>query len=80
MTFAPVVAPTTEDLYAASFRDGDHGVGVGAHGAAFVTHDGGINWSDVSTGLDGYLGAATWLEDTTLIVAGERGAVLRRSF
>ena len=77
LTFAAVTLPTSEDLYAASFRGADRGIVVGSHGAAYVTSDGGATWIDVSTGLDGYLGAATWLDANTVLVAGERGTVLR---
>ena len=80
LTFTAVAVPTVEDLYAVSFRDASNGVVVGSHGAAFVTHDGGSTWTDISTGLDGYLGAATWLDATTVLVAGEKGTVLRRTF
>jgi predicted esterase/photosystem II stability/assembly factor-like uncharacterized protein len=79
LTFAAVTVPTSEDLYAASFRDADRGILVGSHGAAYVTSDGGATWTDVSTGLDGYLGAATWIDANTVLVAGEHGTVLRRT-
>lgn len=78
VTFGPVVSATKEDLYAVTFR-GQRGVAVGAHGTAIVTLDGGVTWSDRSTGIDGYLGGARFLDDATVIVVGEGGTVLRLS-
>jgi photosystem II stability/assembly factor-like uncharacterized protein/predicted esterase len=69
-------SPTKEDLYAVTFR-GTRGAAVGAHGAVIVTTDGGATWTDKSTGIDGYLGGARLIDDTTLVVAGEKGAILR---
>ncbi|MGZ3443288.1 MAG: BNR domain-containing protein, partial [Polyangia bacterium] len=65
-----------EDLYAVAFADDHKGLVVGAHGAALLTRDGGASWTDVSTGLDGYLGAATWLDADTALVVGEAGTAL----
>ena len=77
--FTAAVSPTTEDLYAVSFRDALVGLIAGGHGAVFVTHDGGGSWTDMSTGLDGYIGAITWLDASRVLIAGEHGAVLKRS-
>ena len=77
MTFAAQNAPSQEDLYAVAFSsDGLRGIAVGAHGTAFVTADGGATWTDKSTGLDGFLGDAKWIDSHTVLVVGERGTVL----
>ena len=78
-TFSAVPPVTTEDLYAIRFADGTRGIAVGSHGAAIATRDGGATWRDVSTGLDGFLGDAAWLDATHVLVAGEGGLVLTRT-
>lgn len=65
-----------ENLYAVAFS-GDRGLAVGQHGAARLTLDGGLTWTDAWTGLDAYLGDARWLSDTEVLIAGEAGTVLR---
>jgi len=75
-TFASVLSPTREDLYAVSLR-GARGVAVGSHGAVIVTGDGGATWTDRSSCLDGHFGAVRFLSDTTVVVMGERGTALR---
>jgi photosystem II stability/assembly factor-like uncharacterized protein len=77
-TFTAAMTATKEDLYAVALR-GSRGVAVGAHGSVIVTADGGATWTDRSTGLDGFLGGVRFVDDTTVVVAGERGAVLRLS-
>jgi photosystem II stability/assembly factor-like uncharacterized protein/predicted esterase len=72
-------APGADDLYAVDFLDEQHGMAVGLHGAALYTADGGQSWSEVSTGLDRFLGDVRWLEDGTVLAVGEAGAVLRWS-
>ncbi len=69
-------APKNEDLYAVASR-GSTVVAVGAHGSIIVSKDGGATFSDRSTGLDAFLGAVRFLDDDTILVAGERGTVLR---
>jgi photosystem II stability/assembly factor-like uncharacterized protein len=78
VSFHPSTVPTQEDLYAVAFRDAQNGIVAGAHGAVLGTHDAGNTWSDLSTGLDGYVGAISWLPGNTVLVAGEQGTVLRR--
>lgn len=76
-TFAAQRSPVQSDLYAVSFASATVGMAVGAHGAAILTMDGGATWRDVSTGLASYLGSVVWLDDTTVLVGGEGGTVLR---
>lgn len=73
-----VTTPKKEDLYAVTFR-GARGAAVGAHGTVLVTADSGGTWTDHSTGLDSFLGGVRFVDDTTLLVVGEHGAVLRTS-
>jgi photosystem II stability/assembly factor-like uncharacterized protein/predicted esterase len=77
-SFTAQTAPLSlEDLYAVAFGDdGLRGMAVGAHGAAYVTTDGGATWTDASTGLDGFLGDVKWIDAHTLLVVGEHGTVL----
>lgn len=69
-------SPVHEDLYSVVFR-GAKGVAVGAHGAVVVTSDGGSTWTARPTGLDGFVGGARFLDDTTFVIAGENGSVLK---
>lgn len=78
-TWARQATGTTEDFYAIAFRDATTGAAVGVHGAVRITTDGGATWNDASLGRDLFLGAALWLDAHTLLVAGERGVVARRS-
>lgn len=75
-TWTRIASPTKEDLYAITFR-GARGAAVGAHGAVIVTADGGTTWTDRSTGTDGFIGAARFVDDVTLVVGGEKGTILR---
>ena len=52
------------------------GAAVGAHGAAYMTSDGGTTWIDRSTGLDGFLGDVTFLDAHTVMAVGEAGTVV----
>ncbi len=77
-TFVAETAPGTEDLYAVAFStDGQRGVAVGSHGAAYVTLDAGATWTDRSTGLDGFLGDVIFEDDHTALIVGEGGLVAR---
>jgi poly(3-hydroxybutyrate) depolymerase/photosystem II stability/assembly factor-like uncharacterized protein len=76
-TFLAQTAPRGDDLYAVAFYDAQHGMAVGAHGAALLTTNGGTTWQDVSTGLDGFLGDVAWLDAQTALVVGQGGTVLR---
>jgi poly(3-hydroxybutyrate) depolymerase/photosystem II stability/assembly factor-like uncharacterized protein len=71
-----LAATAAPDLYAIDFWDAELGLAVGAHGAAFWTADGGAHWTDVSTGLDRYLGAARFVNAHRALVAGEAGLML----
>jgi photosystem II stability/assembly factor-like uncharacterized protein/predicted esterase len=75
-TWTQQINPSVEDLYAVSFRNPMQGMAVGAHGAAVYTANGGSTWSDVSTGLDGYLGDVLWQDDSTILSVGANGEVL----
>lgn len=67
---------TEEDLYAVAFSpDGDLGAAVGRRGSVVLTRDGGQTWEDASIGMDVFLGAATFVDETVLLVAGEGGLV-----
>ena len=71
--------PKKVDLYAVAFGDAKTGVAVGLHGTALTTADGGATWVDMSTGVDRYFGAATFVGAHEVILAGEGGRVLRAS-
>ncbi len=64
-----------ENLYAVTFR-GERGIAVGQHCAVWVTQDGGVTWTDHSCGLDRVLGAAHWINDNEVLVAGQGGTLL----
>jgi len=69
-------APGNEDLYAVAFSpDGSRAMAVGAHGAAYASVDGGMTWTDRSTGVDGFLGDVMFLDDHTAMVVGAAGLV-----
>jgi photosystem II stability/assembly factor-like uncharacterized protein/predicted esterase len=76
-TWTQQTSPNSNDFYAVAFANPQQGLAVGVHGAAVYTADGGATWTDVSTGLDIYLGDVAWDADgTTATVVGENGAVL----
>jgi hypothetical protein len=81
LAFSVQSSGTQEDLYAVGFNaEGLRGVAVGAHGTAVVTGDGGATWTSEATGLDGFLGGVVWLDSTHVLIVGEKGTVLTRSF
>jgi predicted esterase len=57
--------------------DGLAAVAAGLHGDVFFTRDGGGTWASAATGLDRFVGAATFLDADTVLIAGERGTLLR---
>jgi len=80
MTWTPQTSPSGEDFYAIAFADALTGAAVGQHGAVVITRDGGASWVEVPLGLDAFLGAATWLDAHTLLVAGAHGLVATHTF
>lgn len=75
-TFDARTAPGNEDLYAVAFSpDGARALAVGAHGAAYASVDGGITWTDRSTGVDGFLGDVIFIDNQTAMVVGAAGLV-----
>ena len=73
-TWTAQVSNTTENLYAVSFFDANHGAAVGRRGAVVVTSDGGATWTPRPLGKDVYLGAVH-VDATTVWIAGEGGLV-----
>ncbi|NUO48308.1 MAG: hypothetical protein HOV80_05570 [Polyangiaceae bacterium] len=57
--------------------DGLAAVAAGLHGEVFYTRDAGGTWASLATGLDRFIGAASFIDADTVIIAGERGTVLR---
>ncbi len=56
--------------------DGLGAVAAGLGGDVHFTRDAGASWASLATGLDRFIGAATFLDEDTVLIAGERGTVL----
>ncbi len=65
-------------LFDVRFIDPDRGLAVGAFGAMLITSDGGRHWKNIQNEKnDRHLNAVIELADSSLLVVGESGTVLR---
>ncbi|MBU1222015.1 hypothetical protein KKF34_18350 [Myxococcota bacterium] len=55
-------------------------IAAGDGGKVLLSEDDGSTWADISTGLDIMIGAVYWINETTVIVAGQNGTILTRTF
>lgn len=78
LTWFSTSVPASTALYAISFGpDGQAAVAAGIGGQVVYTRDGGVSWSTLATGLDRFFGAVAFVDDDTVLLLGERGAVVR---
>ena len=73
--WSSVASHVTNNLYSASFNDGQNGFIVGSNGIILKTEDGGLSWRDVESPFTGHLFSVVAAGKFSAVAVGEQGLV-----
>ncbi len=69
--------PLTNDLWCMEFFDESSGITVGSTGTVMQTNDGGVSWTEKTSGTINTLKKTAILSDDNIVVVGLRGTIIK---